>query len=88
VHGDSRADALRCVLCALPAPGAAAPPTLLCWVLIDPANGHDFCSRFDFDTSPLLSCSATIPAAWEATLRRRGRGCGCVCAEALALCCD
>ena len=52
------------------APGEEAPPTLLCWVLIDPQNGHAFCSRFDFDTKPLLSCSSNIPAAWTATLTR------------------
>ena len=58
------------------APGAEAPPTLLCWVLIDPNNGHDFCSRFDFDTSPLLTCAQTVPAAWAQTLSRRVRCAG------------
>ena len=38
-------------------------------MLIDPRNGHDFCSRFDFDTRPLLDCAAHVPPAWEATLR-------------------
>jgi len=39
-------------------------------VLIDPQNGHAFCSRFDFDTKPLLACSSDVPAAWAATLSR------------------
>ena len=44
------------------------PPTLLCFVLIDPSNGHAFCSRFDFDARPLLTCSSALPRAWCDTL--------------------
>ena len=44
------------------------PPTLLCFVLVDPSNGHAFCSRFDFDARPLLTCSSQLPQAWVDTL--------------------
>ena len=52
----------------LPRDAAPLPDTLLVWVLIDPRNGHDFCSRFDFDTQPLLACAAQLPPAWTHTL--------------------
>jgi sugar/nucleoside kinase (ribokinase family) len=50
------------------ATSAGRPPTLLCFVLVDPSNGHAFCSRFDFDARPLLTCSSQLPREWTETL--------------------
>lgn len=53
------------------ASGAARPPTLICWVLVNPTNSHSFVSRFDFDTSPLLKGSALLPPRAAAAIARR-----------------
>lgn len=55
----------------LPPPGGGRPQqplTLLCWVMVDADTGaHAFCSRFDFDRSPLLA-EADLAPGWDAPM--------------------
>jgi sugar/nucleoside kinase (ribokinase family) len=46
---------------------AAAAQTLLCFVLVDPAGGHAFCSAYDFGPWPLLAdaLEASAEHRWQ-----------------------
>ncbi|KAF8072882.1 iolC [Scenedesmus sp. PABB004] len=51
------------------AAAAAADATLLCFVLVDPAGRHAFCSRYDFGPWPLLAGVRSLPPSVEQVLR-------------------
>ena len=44
-----------------PSAGSDVNTTLICFVLIDPAGRHSFCSRYDFGPWPLLAGITSLP---------------------------
>ena len=44
--------------------------TLFCWVMIDRAHCHAFCSRFDFDSNPMFASLVRLPPPLETLVRR------------------
>lgn len=48
------------------------PSTLVCWVLFDGEGHHDFVSRFDFTTEPLLKHLSPLPAEAKEVLASSG----------------
>ncbi|KAG2453003.1 hypothetical protein HYH02_002339 [Chlamydomonas schloesseri] len=49
--------------------GGSLDSTLICFVLVDPASRHAFCSRYDFGPWPLLDGISALPERAQAVLR-------------------
>ncbi|KAK8565328.1 hypothetical protein V6N13_020449 [Hibiscus sabdariffa] len=51
-------------------PGRCSYDTLLCWVLVDPSQKHDFCSPLDFSKEPAFSWMRTLSEEVKRGIKR------------------